>query len=174
TIGNLDLETVEVTPEGGTLTVIGSIKASQSTSTILERLDLANGTHTFEVIDNSGVPFELDIPGVIPNGGIIKTGSGQMRLGAANTRAGGIRVQSGLVAVGNDGALGMGSVVLQGGALAADGGSRTVANPITIGAGTSGFTSSFDLRLTGTISNSVAATITKSGAGILTFSGPQS
>jgi len=114
------------------------------------------------------------VSGVISNSvggspaGIVKTGSGTLRLTQANTFDGGVILSAGTLAVGNDAALGSGVLMLDGGTLLADGAARTLANNGVI-TSASTITGTQTLTLSGVFSGSGA--LTKSGTGVAVLSG---
>ena len=65
---------------------------------------------------------------------VVKSGSGVLALSASNTFTGGMRLNAGTVQVGNDGALGSGTLVLAGGKLSAEDAvtARTLSNAVNL------------------------------------------
>jgi fibronectin-binding autotransporter adhesin len=151
---------------GGTLWLNGGLNTNGSSvvASISTQLDLIGGTRTFTVADGA-VVNDLDVTGVVSNGGIIKNGLGALRLGAANTYAGGTTINAGTILIGHDSALGIGLLTVNGGTLQADGAARTIMNAVANGSfgvdGAFDLTLNFPLNLTGDI--------TKNGAGALIF-----
>ena len=96
-------------------------------------IDLTGGTRTFNV-GNGTMEVDLSADVSITNGAVIKTGAGTMRLGAANTYAGGTTVSLGRLLVDNStgSATGDGAVTVNGGVLA---GTGTISGAVTINAG---------------------------------------
>lgn len=132
-------------------------------------LDLNGATRTVRVDANTAT-----ISGVISNGvggspaGLIKTGSGILRLTQANTFNGNVTISGGAISVGNNGALGAADVIMNGGTLQADGAARTLANNLSLSAAsTLGGTQT--LSLTGVISGT--GVLNKTGAGVVQLSG---
>jgi len=78
------------------------------------------------------------IGGVVANGttanSIIKTGTGVLKLDGNNTYTGGTTLNSGPLHITNNAALGTGPLVINGGGLVARIASRTISNPVTVGA----------------------------------------
>ncbi len=137
-----------------------------------------------------GTTYVLDGSGKLSGGSFLNvSGGATLTINAANDYTGGSLLSAGTVLLGNDAALGAGTVTLAGSVLASDGPApRTLANAVTVTADTTLGTgpSSGALTLAGpvdlggvarglTLDNSVALTgpvsnggITKSGAGTLT------
>ena len=69
-----------------------------------------------------------------PGGTLTKNGTGRLTLSGANTFTGGATLNAGALAIGDDAALGTGTLAVNGGALEADGGPRTVANAVNVNA----------------------------------------
>jgi autotransporter-associated beta strand protein len=101
-------------------------------------------------------------------GGLVHSGSGELVLLGANTFTGGLRVNSGVLSVGHDNALGGGELILNGGTLRPYGGARQFNNPVSVLAAST-IDTPYDLSLSGVISGSGA--LAKTGAGQLAISG---
>ena len=128
------------------------------------------GMRTFTVAstgDASGVDLLVSCP-LIDVGGVIKAGTGNMKLTGSNTYAAGTTVNSGTLTVGNAHALSTGAVTLSGGTL--DVGNYTVTNAITLGGGALAFNGA---TLSGNISETGGAKSLTVGAN-LTLSGSNS
>ena len=117
---------------------------------------------------------DLTLNGFISGGGdIVKTGSGNLLLTAANTHSGGLSLQNGRVVVLHNTALGSGDVYFQGGTLQYGDG-ITVANTLQTGSGSS---STVNVQTgTATQSGNIAGSLlgggyTKTGAGELIVTG---
>ena len=67
-----------------------------------------------------------------PGSGFVKSGNGKLTLTGANTFSGGIALEQGTLAIGNNRALGTGPVTLKGGSVEATGGARSIANPVEL------------------------------------------
>ncbi|MEO5913492.1 MAG: autotransporter-associated beta strand repeat-containing protein [Luteolibacter sp.] len=80
----------------------------------------------------------LTVAGIVSNGttanNIIKTGTGGLKLDAANTYTGGTTLQSGVLQLSNNSALGGGTLTINGGGLVPRIASRTISNPVVVGA----------------------------------------
>jgi autotransporter-associated beta strand protein len=90
-------------------------------------VDLGGATHAFNIASNA----DLVVAVPISNGGLAKTGLGNMRVTAANTYSGGTTISTGKLLVNNPSGsgTGSGSVNVNGGVL---GGSGTISGPVTI------------------------------------------
>lgn len=96
--------------------------------------------------------------------GLVKIGGGILRLTSANLFDGGVTVSGGTLALGHNQAAGTGSIVLDGGAIQADGASRVVSNPIFLRS-TGTFTGTSTLTLNGPISG--GSTLNKNGTSVV-------
>jgi len=99
--------------------------------------------------------------------GLVKIGGGTLRLTAANTFDGGVTISGGTLALGNNNAAGPGTIILDGGALQADGGSRAIANPVVIRSGST-LAGSSTLTLNGLLSGGGA--LNKNGTSVVQLS----
>jgi len=122
-------------------------------------------------IDTNG--FDAEFSGAISGAGFLtKTGTGVLTLSGVNTHAGGIVIDAGALAVGDDAALGAGPLEIGAGTFRATGDMSTD-NDIVVSAMTSTVdTREHDLTLTGSLSGS--GRLSKTGTGVLTLSGTNS
>ncbi len=136
---------------------------------------------------------EVVISGIVSNGGLVLAGSGDVTLSNANTFADGVTVSAGRLRVGNNSALGTGTLTLAAGTTlsSADSNAVTLANTVVIngdvtlgnatqngalslagnqdlGGGVRTLTTPSNVTLTGVLSN---GSLTKAGNGTLTLSG---
>ncbi|MCI0335305.1 MAG: autotransporter-associated beta strand repeat-containing protein [Planctomycetes bacterium] len=163
-LGNLMMTGGTVSGTGaGTLLLNSSLTTNGSgiAASITTSLNLGAGTRTFSIADGAALN-DLNVTGVVSNGGIIKNGPGALRLGAANTYAGGTTLNDGTILIGHNAALGTGQLTGNGGTLQSDGAARTIANAVT---GSFAVDGVFDLAL----SSPLHGDITKSGPGTLVF-----
>jgi autotransporter-associated beta strand protein len=128
---------------------------SAATTNVTLAGTIAPATVTFS---NSSLNYALSGDGIGGAGGILKTGTGTVELGNANTYSGGTVVQAGLLRVGNGtaGSAGTGTVDIQGGSLEVNlAAAATYASPTLLAAGTTmTFTGTGDVNTTSTISGS--------------------
>ncbi len=117
--------------------------------------------------------------GISGAGTLQKLGSGTLTLAAANTHSGGTRLSAGTLALGHDDALGTGALILDGGAVSASGGPRTLANAVTLqadatvtGAHPLAFTGAFTLVRNRELTVAASAPLTLAG-GIAESGGPR-
>ena len=100
---------------------------------------------------DSDAPYSGSLSGA---GSLIKVGTGSSTLSAANTYSGGTTINDGALVVGNNGALGSGSLTLVGGALQLLGSASSLSNAINV-TGSSSIASGGNLTLgTGAITGS--------------------
>lgn len=135
----------------GTLTLGGNVAINQVSGTSLTssspgaeiggNLSLGGGAWTFTVAQNAFLPNEGRISATINDGGaggsLIKAGTGTLSILADNstTYSGTTTLSAGNLSLGNDGALGTGSLNVTGAGLIRSfpgTGARTIANPVTL------------------------------------------
>ena len=173
TIGSLALNGGALTVGAGTLILNGSItQGATAASNIGGRLDLGGVTRTVTSEDVPVPAVDLDITAEVINGGIVKQGAGALRLGGSNTFAGGVNLQTGKLLIAHDNALGTGALSLEGGAVEADGGARSISNPVVV-ASLSTVSGSNPLTFGGSFTTNLGGALFKNGAGALTIAGPQ-
>lgn len=120
-------------------------------------------TTYFGAIGESGGSFKLG-----------KGGEGTLVLAAANTFSGGLTINAGTLALGNNSALGVGNLTIWHGTIRAEGAARTLSNSVAINSDCS-FGGTNNLTLTGSVVlNNGTRTITFSNTALTTFSGPVS
>ncbi len=173
TIGNLSLNGGAVTTGAGTLIVTGSITQSASAvASISGRLSLGGGTRTITSNDVPVPAVDLDIPAQILDGGIVKQGTGGLRLSGNNIFSAGLHHQTGMLFIAHDNAPGSGTLWLEGGTIEADDGARNIANPVVV-TSFSTVTGSNPLTFGGSFTTNPGAALLKSGSGTLTIAGTQ-
>lgn len=152
TIGTADVQTALtlnaaalVTTGAGKLTVNGNITASAAnganqwtpvTNALLTgKLDLGGVVRTIDIADRGEVPADLIIAAdLVGTGGIRKIGTGLLQLSGANAYSGNTFVEAGHIAVGSEQAFGASRVYFSANSsLLAQGGTRTLANELTVG-----------------------------------------
>lgn len=104
---------------------------------------------------------------MVSNGAIAKDGPGTLRLSAANTYAGDTTLNAGTIVIGNDAALGTGTLTGNGGTLRPDGAARTIANLLS---GSLTIDCAFDVTLNNAAN--LNGNFTKIGSGTLIFAQP--
>jgi autotransporter-associated beta strand protein len=137
TIDTLTFFGGSVSTGAGTLTLGGNVTVGAGTTSSISGILGLSGQRTFTVGDGPGA-IDLDIPATITGGGIIKTGAGTLRLGAANTLPSNVRIDAGTVDLDNGGAFGAGTVQFNGGVITSDVVNQVVTNNLVI-AGNVGF-----------------------------------
>lgn len=105
--------------------------------------------------------------------GLIKTGTGTLNLGSSSNNFLGLNIAGGTIVAATDGALGSGDLTLSGGKLQLTG-AFTTAKSITAATGSGGTidTGANNITVTGVISGTQNAPITKLGSGKLTLTTP--
>lgn len=96
---------------------------------------------------------------------LLKNGSGTLTLSSSNTFAGGATIAAGQLALGNDAALGTGTITLNGGSFARNNPGSFITNAIAVGAGGGGITGRLVVDTYMTLSGPL------SGTGALTLNG---
>ena len=149
-IGNDPLVTID---SGATLAVLGSETLGRFTGA--GAVNIANGQTLTTSFTNNSITFSGQISGA---GGLTKAGTGTVTLSGSNSFSGLMRLDEGVLLVGNANALGAGTVQVQ----FEEAGTRTIAS--SSGAG-------FTIANNVNIFNSVTLGQTSGGTGSLTFSG---
>ncbi|TMQ32483.1 MAG: hypothetical protein E6K70_18285 [Planctomycetota bacterium] len=164
-IGALTVNSATVTTGAGTL-ILGGNLTDSGASSISGQLSLGSATRT--ITANSGDVLTINAT-IIGGVGLIKTGYGQLLLTAANTYSGTTTLSRGILALGNNNALGTGAFVAAGGTLRGSGATGiTLLNPVTL-AGNLIIAGSTDLTFNGTTTLTGSRTLTMSGTGLTTF-----
>ncbi len=139
--------------------VIGSLAGAGSTS-------LGSGSLTAGG-NNTSTNYCGSIDG---SGSINKVGAGTFSLTGANTYSGGTNLDAGTIAVGNNAALGTGSLAMATGTTLQAVSSVSLANSVDVEGAANIDTNGNSLGLSGVISG--VGAVTKTGAGTLTLTGP--
>ncbi len=136
--------------------------------------DSATSGRTFTI--NGAGPMTIsgqvaDFDGVGLPGSLVYSGSGVLTLSAANSYTGTTTLTAGTVAVGDDGALGTGILVFNGGSLQASGGPHAVSNAIEVKGNGASFGGADELTLAGNGNQTAASTLTFNGPSVTVISG---
>lgn len=133
----------EIRTNNGTLTLNGFIIANGgSTANLITattangKVDFSGGSRTISATRGTST-YDLDVRAPLNNGAIFVTGAGVLRLSAPVNSGLVVNQFNGTLAIASDGALGSinltpSTFTLSGGTVVADGGNRTLGNPITI------------------------------------------
>ncbi len=149
----------------GALTVSGnsSLAASGASRAVANNVIL-NATGTVNGTQ------DLALSGIVSGtGALTKAGTNNLTLSGSNTYSGNTTATAGLLTIGNDRALGAGTLVLNGGTIQADT-ARSVSNAISLAA-SSAILGASNLTFTGTATNTMAGnpTLNISNTGTITF-----
>ena len=177
TVGSLTMLYGRVTTGTGTLSLTTGTLTSYGGSSVSGNLNAGGASLVLDVSSNGDL-IELDIPAVISNGGLVKTGEAGLRLSGSNTFSGGVQLKKGTLVIGNNAALGTGTLQIspeksEWVVVFADGGARTVSNSVAFPGdsrtlaiyGTNSLTLSGPISLGGGVLNIESSALT-------TFSGP--
>jgi autotransporter-associated beta strand protein len=149
---------------GGNLTVAGNSDLTFTGAATL------TGTRTVTVTNTGTTTFGGAIGQSGGTWGLTKKGAGLLVLNGANTYGGTTSLSAGTLAAGSAGALGTGTLALNGGTIQASGGPIALANPVTLGGNvTVGGTN--DLTFTGAATLTGSRTLTITNTGTTTFAG---
>jgi fibronectin-binding autotransporter adhesin len=163
TAANVISDTAGMTLSGGTISLGGAETFGNSGVT------LSNSTSSTISVD-SGVAATLG--GTLSGGGnITKSGAGTLVLSGSNTYSAGTRIEGGIIQIGNNSALGTGTITNAGAGagLATDATSRTLANALFLGANTV-IGGTGVLQIDGTTTLLVSRELTNNNAGGLILS----
>lgn len=159
----------------GTVSLASNISARRITFAS-NNYTLAHSSNNTLTLVNDGFidtgSFNATITGPIAGTvGLTKLGSGLLTLSGANTYSGVTYVNTGTLAFGSNTAAGSSVITMNGGAISASGGPRTLANNVAV-AGNFSIDGTHDLTFTGTINlGGGTRTITVNNSGITTFAG---
>lgn len=180
TINTLRFGGGRVTTGGGTLTLLngsafeggspaeggtGAIFADGAAGSSIEGNVSLGGSNSILNIADSGAADDLLQTGVLNAAGLVKTGTGRLRLGGVNNITGQITLQQGELAADTPAALGTASLRLEGGTLMVSG---SLNKSITLAGGELFVDSGQTLTLLGTLGG---GPLIKTGEGTLTQSG---
>ena len=129
-----------------------SVIASGGANSIAGTVDLDGAARIF-TIEDGGAAIDMSISAQITNGALTKAGLGLLDLSGANTYSGQTIVDDGTLGIGNNSALGIYTVDLQGGTIIATGGARSISNDVRITAGNGTIGGANNLTLNGTLLN---------------------
>lgn len=167
TYGGAISGTGSVTQAGSsTLTLSGDSSYTGGTTISSGTLQVGNGGTTGSItgntVDNGALVFNrsdtLAYSGLISGSGTLtQSGSGTLTLGSANAYTGGTTLNAGTLGLGNDSALGTGTLTINGGTLRATGSARTLTNAVIVDGD---FTLGRSTNLAGSITLTKNVTIT--------------
>lgn len=121
-------------------------------------------------VSNGLTAFEGSVGQSLSGSTLIKTGGGTLVLSGNNTFSGGVRIVDGTLGVGNDNALGTGTVTLQTASIRAELFAHTVANPVFF-SGTSTIAGANTLIFTGPATLTANRTLNVTNSAFTVFSG---
>jgi len=177
TAGKLNVGSALALGGGGNITFSGGSLQYSASNTVDYSPKIVNSTSAISIDTNSQNVIFASTIGATNTGGLTKSGAGTLTLSGNNSYTGGTTISAGTIAVGNNGALGTGSLTINdGGTLANnDTAAHTLTNSVTTVSGTTNgvtFTGSQDLTLSnGLNSSSAAVKLTKTGSSTLTLTG---
>ncbi|MBI3409508.1 MAG: Ig-like domain repeat protein [Planctomycetes bacterium] len=167
TVGPLTILSASIVTGTGTLTLGGNVTASGASS-ISGFLDTGALTRAISVTGGGTLTVNGVLGGV---SGFTKTGGGTLSLPNANTYSGASTLSTGTLLVGNDNALGSGTLNLNGGTFQANGTPpRSIANNVTLG-GNVTIAGTLATTFTGPVSLTGDRRITTTNTALTTFSG---
>ena|GEM_PF-1379369 len=148
-LGDFNGQTADLALNGGevrtnaTLSLRGGVVAAAGPTTSVitatganGKVDLGGGSRSFGALRGTST-YDLDVRAPLSNGTILLNGAGVLRLNGASNPGLAVTQFAGTLAVANDGALGTtnqtpSTYTLGAGTVIADGGNRTLGNPINI------------------------------------------
>ncbi len=130
--GNLQSDNdARVLNAGVPISVEGDFAVTGSNElTLGAAVNLNSGTRTITITESDQTTA---LAGVISSGGLVKSGAGQLNLTGANTFSDGFTLNAGTVGIGSNNAMGIGTVTINGGTIAALG-EGEVGNAVTVNA----------------------------------------
>ncbi len=157
--GTLDL--------GGNSLTIGSLAGAAG--------GFVQNTGAAATLTTGGLNTSTTFAGTLQNGtgvlSLLKTGTGNLTLSGNNAHSGTTTLQTGTLTIGSDTALGTGTLLFNGGTLAATGGARTLANAVQFTKRNLAFNSTSDLTINGAVTETTSIRMTVGGTGVLTLGG---
>ncbi len=166
-VRDIPLDGSSITTGAGSLAPAGTLTtlASATTATISGHVDAAS-PYTMTLARGTA-PVDLDISADM-TGSFSKDGPGILRLSGSNNITGSVTMNAGTLLAASPNALKIGTIVLNGAVLQADGAARATAAALIVGT-TSTIDGPFDLSVGGTVS--LSGVLIKNGSGALTLSG---
>ena len=171
----------------GEFTINGNLTTNASATSALissidsnDNVELGEGTSTFTVARGTAT-YDLDVQAGVASGVLVKTGAGVLRLAGTTNGYLSVDLNAGTLAVASDTALGATpanrpqTFTLAGGTVTADGGDRTLANPValtgsaTVGASLDGTPRA--ITFTGATTLTGSQTLTVNNTATTTFAG---
>jgi autotransporter-associated beta strand protein len=152
------------------VTLLGNFTFAGTSDLTLAGPALLTGSQTVTVTSTGLTAFAGGLGETVAGSKLTKAGSGTLLLSGPGTYTGGVALTAGVLALGNDSALGTGTVVLNAGAVRADSGAHTIANPIAL-LGNITFAGAFDLTFAGPTMLTGTRTLTVTNTGLTTFAG---
>lgn len=131
--------------------VLNSFSAN-SALFLLNPIDLQGATRSIQVDAQTATLSGGILNTGLTAAGLIKTGAGTLALPGANSYDGPTLLHGGTLALGNDGSIGAGALIMNGGAFSATNSARTLANTITLN-GNSSISGNQSITLNGDFTN---------------------
>ena len=190
TINNLTMTGGEVRLGIGSISFSSITTNASATSALISSTDFSDdiyldgGTVTATVARGTAT-YDLDVQAGIAGGTLVKAGAGVMRLAGTGNDSLSVTLNAGTLALAADTALGVdgngnpSTFTLAGGTVTADGGNRTIANPValtgsaTIGASLDGTPRAISFTGATTLTGSQTLTVNKHGGDDVRGGGPQ-